>query len=182
MHYTLCDFILDIVQNSVEAGSSLITVEIAQEPRTFSVRVGDDGRGMTPEELERATDPFVTDGVKHRNRKIGLGLSFLSQAIEAVNGVFQIASEKGRGTEIFFSFPADHLDTPPVGDIPSTLLACLGCEGDCEIVIRRSDDERGLSYGLSRKELEDALGTLEDSGSLLLLREYLVSQESGENA
>ncbi len=80
MHYTLCDYILDIVQNAIEAGSSDTELTIHETPSSLLVTVADTGRGMDAGELEKAKDPFYTDGKKHPGRRVGLGLPFLIQA------------------------------------------------------------------------------------------------------
>lgn len=51
--------VLDIAQNSIKAGATLVTVRFdvnEQEVLTFSVR--DNGCGMSPEFLARVTDPL----------------------------------------------------------------------------------------------------------------------------
>ncbi len=100
MHFSLSDCVLDLVQNSIEAEASQINLCIDQNDRLFSVHIGDNGCGMTEEELKMATDPFYTDGKKHVHRKVGLGLPFLVQTISMTDGTFDIKSEKGVGTSI----------------------------------------------------------------------------------
>lgn len=178
MHFTCCDFITDCVQNSVEAGAGNIRLEVDETPERFSVRLTDDGRGMTPEELERTRDPFFTTGEKHR-RRVGLGIPFLVQATELAGGSFSLDSEPGRGTRLSFAFDLGHVDSPPVGDVPAAFLQALGFEGDYEMeIVRTLATATGtVEYRLSRGELEDVLGDLSDGASLKLLREYLRSQE-----
>ncbi|MCF7936263.1 MAG: histidine kinase, partial [Synergistales bacterium] len=53
-------------------------------------------------------------------------LPFLKQAAELADGKLALASEPGRGTRLYVCFRADHIDCPPVGDMPlavATLLA-----------------------------------------------------------
>ena len=54
--------VLDIAENSVRADASLIeiTVDIDQDADKLSIIIKDDGCGMTPEQVERVTDPFFT--------------------------------------------------------------------------------------------------------------------------
>lgn len=106
MHGTIGDFILDLVENSVEAGSSFIEVEIGEAEDGVHVRVADDGCGMNSEERERALDSLKNSGAKHPGRKVGLGLPFIQQAVEQAGGSFSLQSEKGRGTKVCFFFPA----------------------------------------------------------------------------
>lgn len=80
MHIFLCDFLLDISQNSLEANSSLVEIWIVQTEKKISFRIKDNGKGMTDLEKKKVTDPFYTDGIKHKKRKIGLGIPFVIQA------------------------------------------------------------------------------------------------------
>ena len=78
--------VLDITQNSIKAGASLVTVAFEVDDRqvlTFSVR--DDGCGMTPEFLSRVTAPFTTT---RTTRKVGLGIPMLKQSAEMAGGDF----------------------------------------------------------------------------------------------
>ena len=86
MHFAVCDFLLDLVQNSVEAGAGTITVSVDDDGEWISASVADDGKGMDEVELERAKDPFYTDGKKHSRRKVGLGIPFLLHAVEQAGG------------------------------------------------------------------------------------------------
>lgn len=181
MHFSLCDFILDVTQNSVEAGASDIEVDLVEDEDGISVRVADDGRGMTEEELSRALDPFYTNGEKHPGRKVGLGLPFLVQAVEAVAGEWSLKSRKGKGTEVRFSFPSGHVDTPPLGDVAGLFRSMLAFPGSHEMRIRRRRtdgiDGAGTEYELSRSEIEEAAGDLTEASSLILLGRYLESLE-----
>ena len=140
----------------------------------------DDGKGMTAEELRGAVDPFVTDGVKHPRRKVGLGLPFLIQAAEQAGGGWEISSEKGKGTAVEAWFDAGNVDAPPLGDAPGLFRSVLMFEGPREVVIRRARRAGGkppLDYEARKTELADALGGLEDAGALVLLGQYLRSLE-----
>jgi hypothetical protein len=179
MHYALGDYVLDITQNAVEAGSAEVRVDFDETDDETSVIIDDDGCGMGGDELARALDPFYTDGKKHAARHVGLGLPFLKQATEQANGKFSIVSEKGKGTRVAFSFPKDNVDTPPLEDIPGLFLSLLCLPGEHELVIRRTRGrgERLLRYELSRRALSEAVGGLERGDSLSLLMKYLASQE-----
>jgi len=151
-----------------------------QDERSFTMTISDDGRGMDEAELVRAQDPFYTDGVKHRHRKVGLGLPFVIQTIRMTQGWFQISSRKGEGTTVTARFNQEHWDTPPLGDLPATLgqLMALGGDHEAKVVRRRTGPAGTRSYEVTRSGLLEALGNLEDLGSLTLLREYFRSQEN----
>jgi hypothetical protein len=204
MHRTICDFALDLVQNSIEASSSLIVLDVIETEEHITFFLSDNGVGMEPEELEAARDPFYTSGTKHATRKVGLGIPFLVQAVEMAGGQFDISSEKGRGTSATFTFRLDNIDTPPLGNLAETFFAALTYPGDFELVIHRKYGQRevpaagtgtagridaggsgsggkaaagGFSYTLERAKLREAAGNFEEIGSLKLLRRYIRSQE-----
>jgi hypothetical protein len=178
VHYGLGDYVLDITQNAVEAGSSEVIVELDESEDGFRVAIRDNGCGMAPEQKARALDPFYTDGKKHAKRKVGLGLPFLVEAVELAEGRWSLESEPGAGTKVEFFFPAANVDSPPAGDIPGLLLGLLCLPGNHEMLIRRSGP-RG-SYELKRSELSEAVGGLERASSLGLLKDYLDSVEYDE--
>jgi len=185
MHFTLADLVTDITQNGIEAGSSLVELEVSDGALSgsggeFRFLVRDNGKGMTDEELKRAIDPFVTDGIKHPHRKVGLGLPFLIQTAEQSGGGWDIKSEKGKGTTITAWFDSGNVDTPPVGDIPGMFRTILMFESPAEVIIRRKKLNDESEYEFRKSELAEALGGLEDAGSLVLLTQYLQSLEESE--
>jgi len=182
LHFTLSDFLLDLAQNSVEAGASHILVSVVQADGAVGFAIEDNGKGMDEETLARVRDPFFTDGKKHAKRRVGLGIPFLVQALEQVDGEFSLESVPGEGTSLRFSFPLDHVDTPQLGDLPGFFLSALCFDGEYELVIQRRDVYRGLDYELTRSGLVEAVGDLHDAASLVLVRRFLESQEeSPEN-
>ena len=178
MHFTLADLVTDITQNAIEAGAELVELEISEDDKEFRFLIKDNGKGMTEEELQRAKDPFVTDGIKHPNRKVGLGLPFLIQTAELSGGGWDIKSEKGKGTTVTAWFDNSNVDIPPAGDIPGAFRSILMLPTKAEIKIRRKklNDE----YEIIKSELIDALGSLEEASSLMMLGEYLKGLEEDE--
>ena len=186
MHYTLCDMFSDLTQNSFEAGADTIFTEFYETAEKLSVKIQDNGKGMTEAQLKRATDPFYTDGIKHPKRKVGLGIPFLIQTAEMCGGDWNIESDTGEksgkagGTVLKCSFDLRNIDTPPLGDVSGFFAHILTFDGKYEMVITRKSPR--LDYTLRRSELLDALGLLEagafeDARSLNLLRTFLAEQE-----
>lgn len=67
--------VLDIAQNSIKAGASLVEVAfVLDEAQRLTLRVTDDGCGMSADFLQRVTDPFTTT---RTTRKVGLGIPML---------------------------------------------------------------------------------------------------------
>ena len=138
---------------------------------------------MSPVQLARATDPFVTDGVKHPGRRVGLGLPFLIQTAEQSGGGWDISSREGEGTVVTARFDTANLDTPPEGNVPSMLRSLFMSEGPAEITVRRYRKAAGwppLEYEVSKSGLDEALGGIGDTESLVLLGRYLRSLEEDE--
>lgn len=184
MHYEIADYVLDIAQNARESGARNVSVKIAENPARVVVTVTDDGKGMDGDECAKALDPFYTDGKKHPGRKVGLGLPFLKQAAGQCNGSFSLVSEKGKGTKVEFSFDRRNVDCPPVGDMGALMVSLLSLPGSGQMIIDRekageTDGNPFLSYRLDRDELIGILGDLEHVSSLILLKEYVLSQENG---
>lgn len=137
---------------------------------------------MTKEQAAKALDPFVTDGVKHPNRKVGLGLPFLVQMAEQSGGGWSLDSQEGSGTKVSAWFDTSSLDFPPVGDLPGMFRSIFMFAGPEELVItrRKNTEAESLDYQVKRSELLDALGSLEDTEALLLLGTYFRSLEGEE--
>ncbi|MCK9288254.1 MAG: ATP-binding protein [Sphaerochaetaceae bacterium] len=179
MHATLCDFVSDIVQNSIEANSRLIEVDVEENGNKMRFTITDDGKGMDEHTLNVVLDPFYTDGIKHKSRTVGLGLPFLKQTVDAVGGDFSIESEVGEGTTVKCSFLTDHIDCPPLGDLVTTIMMLLTYPGKHELVVTHTirNGARRQGYSVAKSEMLEALGEVETSGSLMLLKKYLQSQE-----
>lgn len=170
----------DIVQNSVEAGSKHVGVRIEEYRDRMVCTVTDDGKGMDEATLGKAMDPFHTDGIKHARRKVGLGLPFLLQTVEAVGGTCDVQSQPGTGTVVRYMVRLDHVDCPPLGDMSGTIMALLAFPGSHEMVVERMLDlgNRSDFYTLNKTELAEVVGELTTGGALTLLRAYVQSQET----
>lgn len=75
----------------------------------FRMEVSDNGAGMTADDIERATEPFVQleDVTSHMHEGSGLGLSLVKALAEQHHGQMRIESEKGEGTRVSVTLPAD---------------------------------------------------------------------------
>jgi len=102
--------ILDIFQNSVTAGATLVKLQIDEVPAAdqYRVRFTDNGKGMDEEMVKHVTDPFFTT---RTTRKVGLGLSLLKQNAERTGGSMIIQSKPGIGTEVEAVFVYKNIDS-----------------------------------------------------------------------
>ena len=115
--------LLDIVQNSVTAGASHVDIsfDLAADGM-LTMRVQDDGKGMSKEFVERVQSPFVTT---RSTRKVGLGIPLLTQNAMLSGGDVKIESEPGRGTVITARFGTGSIDCLPLGDLASTMASII---------------------------------------------------------
>jgi len=136
--------ILDVVQNSVRAGATLASVEITADTAKdrLTVVISDDGCGMTPEQVERVTDPFFTT---RTTRKVGLGIPFFKMAAEITGGAFRIDSRVGEGTVTTAEFVLSSIDRMPLGDIAGTMTALIGTSPEMDFVLSVAMDGQGFS-------------------------------------
>jgi anti-sigma regulatory factor (Ser/Thr protein kinase) len=131
--------ILDLAENSLSAGATLVTIQVIEETAAdqLTVRVADNGRGMDAEWAARAADPFVTT---RTTRRVGLGLPFLKQAAEMCGGGVTIESTSGVGTTVTATFQNSHIDRVPLGDLAGTLLTLIVGYPQADFVYRRQID------------------------------------------
>lgn len=175
MHASLCDQLADLVQNALEAGATRVTLRVEEAPARLDVVVGDNGCGMSEAVQARALDPFYSDGRKHRHRRMGLGLAFLKQMVEATGGGLNLQSVEGKGTDVCFWLDPRHVDMPPMGDWAATLTGMMAFPGDYELAVERRRGD--AAYSIRRSELIEALGEIETATSLAMARDYVASQE-----
>ena len=146
--------ILDIAENSIDAGASLVRIRIEEETKgdRLSITISDNGRGINSERLKMVTDPFFTTKTV---RRIGLGLPLLKQAAEECGGLFSISSEEGQGTTISASFMRSHIDRKPLGDLASTLTTLIAGNPEVDYILEYSRDNYNYRLDTSwvRKEL-----------------------------
>jgi hypothetical protein len=168
--------ILDIVQNSLEAGAGEIEIDIREntkEDRLF-IEIRDNGRGMDPEALAKATDPFFTT---RTTRGVGLGLPLLAAAAKATEGSLAIDSKPGRGTAIRADFKHSHIDRAPLGDIETTLMVLLAGRPDANIRFSHRVNER--VFELESHDFIMAGIDLTSPDGLATLREAIRRGEAG---
>lgn len=117
----ICAHIIDMAINSITAGAKhvRIMIEKSKIKNELYIEVADDGKGMNEDTLKQVIDPFFSTKT---GRKVGLGIPLLKGTAETCGGSFNIKSTPGKGTEIMASFPLNHPDLPPLGNVKDTLL------------------------------------------------------------
>ena len=87
--------VLDVAENSTRAGATLVTICVTADTAAdrLTIRITDNGCGMSKEQLSHVTDPFFTT---RTTRKVGLGVPFFKMAAESTDGSFSISSREGK--------------------------------------------------------------------------------------
>jgi hypothetical protein len=151
----LCQHMMDLVENGVAAGAGVVSIVLWEEEAEdrLSLSVDDDGRGMEPAVVERIADPFFTT---KRRRRVGLGLSLLEAACQRSGGTFAVHSLPSCGARVECTFQLSHVNTPPLGDVVSTLAALIAIHPDLRL---RYEHRAGAQrFHLDTVELRAMLG------------------------
>ena len=147
--------ILDVAQNSITAGASLITIEVTENTvdKTMLIGIYDNGKGMSDEQVKSVIDPFFTT---RTTRKVGMGIPLFKMAAEQTGGGLEIESEIGVGTNVRASFKTDSVDFTPLGDIASTVQMLITMNTDRDFVYKHTVNER--EFIADTREIKGILG------------------------
>lgn len=147
--------ILDIAQNSITAGASLITIEVNESviDHTLLIGIYDNGKGMSEEQVKSVIDPFFTT---RTTRKVGMGIPLFKMAAEQTGGRLEIKSEIGVGTEVRAYFMTDSVDFTPLGDVASTVQMLITMNTDRDFLYKHSVD--GKEFVADTREIKGILG------------------------
>ena len=152
--------------NSVEAmpGGGVLTLRAAADGDWVDLSVEDDGRGMPPEVLERAMEPFFT--TKDASSGAGLGLSTVYGVIRAHGGTMVMASQPGRGTMVTLRLPripapvrGGTAAPPPLSTCPRRVLL-VDDEEDVRLLMSRMLTKAGVREVRTAAGGEEALADL----------------------
>lgn len=169
---TLALNILDITQNSIRARASEIFIGIAESKSddSLEITVKDNGSGMSPEILEKVTDPFFTT---RTTRKTGLGLPLLQYQACLAGGKMIVDSDAGAGTTVKAFFRLSHVDRQPLGDIAGVLTILMTANPEIDFLYNHKTDAG--EYSFSSKEAREYLGieNFTESGLASDIREMI---------
>ncbi|NLJ90613.1 MAG: sensor histidine kinase [Clostridiales bacterium] len=149
--------ILDIVQNSIKAKASSISISIDIDRRKdlLSIIIKDNGEGMSKDQLEKVEDPFYTT---RTTRKVGLGIPFFKYAAISTGGNFAISSNLGEGTVVRAEFIFSHIDRMPLGNIVETMHLLITMHQNIHFLYTYKLDND--IFSLDTKDLKEILGDI----------------------
>jgi hypothetical protein len=137
--------ILDAMENSVEAGATLIKLMILEvmAQDLMQIEIIDNGKGMNPDMVDRVMDPFVTS---RTTRHVGLGIPLFAAAARQCEGNLHIFSEPGKGTRLLITFKHSHIDRAPLGDIPTVILSILLSQKPVDVYLKHTCNEKEFVF------------------------------------
>jgi hypothetical protein len=146
--------ILDIAQNSLVAGATLIEVSVNANTETdiLRIEITDNGKGIAPEVLPIVMDPYTTS---RTTRKVGMGLPLLKDACEMSGGSLTITSEVGKGTAIKAMLGYGHIDRQPLGDISGVIMLLVSANINVDFIYKHSLN--GNEYIFDTREIKEVL-------------------------
>ena len=146
--------VLDIVQNSIRAGASLITISIQERTADhfMEISISDNGCGMSEEQVASVMDPFF---ITCTTRKVGLGVPLFRMSAEGTGGTFSIRSKLGEGTTTTATYVTNHLDMLPLGDMNATMISLISVNPQLDFVYHHQVDDR--EFQLDTRELRAVL-------------------------
>lgn len=102
-----------LVNNALEASSPETIVELSArfEEDAIVLEIRDQGTGMTPEILQRASEPFFT--TKEAGQGMGLGVFLARTLVEKIDGSLELLSTVGEGTTARVRLPAAFVEPQP---------------------------------------------------------------------
>ncbi len=96
--------LINLLKNATEAmkmnSSRNLKLEAYKKDQVVVIKITDNGRGMSPEEMEQAFVPFYST----KEQGSGIGLSLSRQLVQKLNGQMQLYSEKGKYTTVTLQF------------------------------------------------------------------------------
>jgi PAS domain S-box-containing protein len=153
-----------------------------------AVCVADDGEGMDPDTLSRATEPFFT--TKGVGKGTGLGLSMVEGLAAQSGGKLIVESEKGKGTTIRLWLPVAHVNREaertfrPAAEqetpAQTSPIAILAVDDDALVLLNTAAMLEDLGHIVYQAASgADALLLLEKHEIDLLLTDFAMPQMNG---
>ncbi|HYD91114.1 MAG TPA: ATP-binding protein, partial [Flavobacterium sp.] len=99
---------INVIDNAIKYSVKevAITIDCMVTGQYFQIRCADNGEGISATSLPYIFEKFYREPKnKHAVKGYGLGLNYAQQIMKAHNGLIEIKSVKGKGTEVMLSWP-----------------------------------------------------------------------------
>ncbi|THE09986.1 sporulation kinase [Bacillus timonensis] len=95
--------LINIIKNAIEAigNDGMLMIEAFSKENNITVKITDNGPGMTKEQLSKIGTPFYST----KDKGTGVGLTICFQIIEQLKGSIEVESAIGKGTTFIIKLP-----------------------------------------------------------------------------
>lgn len=99
--------LVNLILNAIKAISNngIIKIEQTHTVKYVTIKVTDNGHGISRDNLQRIFEPFYSEGKDIRSGGTGLGLSIVKSIVEKFKGSIDVSSEVNVGTSFTLKFP-----------------------------------------------------------------------------
>jgi len=147
--------VLDLIENALTAGATVIEVSVEQDSGRDRLEIGveDNGPGLRVPG-EQAANPFFTT---KPGKKTGLGLSLLRFRCEQAGGGMEIGRSALGGVAVRARMGLRHVDRSPLGDLAATMSTVVSTsEGlDLRLALRADGRAWRMELGEVARELPE---------------------------
>ncbi|KKK37220.1 histidine kinase [Mesobacillus campisalis] len=122
-HTRLKQVLLNLLENAIKYNHEFghVTVYSRLEENAQFIHVADTGTGLSEEEYAKVWVPFYRiEGTDEEGT--GIGLSLVKQLVQLMDGTIGVRSEKGKGSDFFFSLPLSRESKAAIRWIPQANL------------------------------------------------------------
>ncbi|HBZ24936.1 MAG TPA: ATP-binding protein [Rikenellaceae bacterium] len=146
--------IIDIIQNSLSAGATLIKLTVNENIKEdlLTIEIEDNGKGMTPQQVMSLEDPFFTS---RTTRRVGMGIPLFKQSALQSGGDLIVLSEPGVGTKVTATFKHSHIDRPPLGDLANSFILMVSANPERDFYFKYIYN--GTEYHFDSVEVKEVL-------------------------
>jgi PAS domain S-box-containing protein len=110
--------LINLVGNAIKFtpadGKVVLSTREVPQSGAIAIEISDTGIGISPEHLERVTEPFwqADSSLSRTHQGTGLGLAISKRLVELHGATLAITSERGVGTTVTLELPAERLIQP----------------------------------------------------------------------
>jgi two-component system osmolarity sensor histidine kinase EnvZ len=113
---TLDRVLSNLLDNAHAYGAPPVVIETSRGANGWKLRVADHGGGIAPDDLIKASRPFVRlDPARGGSGHSGLGLAIVERLARRAGGECEIGNHQGGGLQVLMTFPFD-VATRPVAE------------------------------------------------------------------
>jgi two-component system, sensor histidine kinase FlrB len=102
--------LMNLLENAIQAEGKQLLLTVEPEADHVMIRLVDNGKGISREQLSRIFEPFYTT----RSKGTGLGLAVVQAVIQAHQGTIQASSLVGEGSCLSIRLPYHHVQLQQV--------------------------------------------------------------------